>query len=67
MEGGKVLQLDLHGKKLKVLKELNKVRSSKLNECIYWALLMQLKYLRVLDASCNQISKIQNLSENKVR
>lgn len=28
---------------------------------------MQLKYLRVLDASCNELSKVQGLSENKVR
>lgn len=57
--------MDLHGKKLTALKDLDKV----IIVCtmvVLAAVFLQFGALRVLDASCNNLTKIEGLDRNKV-
>lgn len=66
---GKIQELDLCGKNLKLLKDLSKVNCHEgtvLDHYCNTVCCIQLKYLRILDASCNSLTRIQGLSGNRV-
>lgn len=67
----KILEVDLHGQKLKVIQDLSKVWKQHEMEStvvslqtLFWS--FQHKNLRILDASCNEVAKISGIAANKV-